>query len=70
MTARGWLLRLAATGLACAPFPASAEIDGHGPDAWRVTGVAADDVLNARVGPGTGYPVIDSFAHDARDCAR
>ena len=25
---------------------ALAEIDGHGPDAWRVTGVAADDVLN------------------------
>lgn len=67
MSARGWLLRLATAGLACAPFPASAEIDGHGPDAWRVIGVSADDVLNARIGPGTGYPVIDSFAHDARD---
>lgn len=48
------------------PFIAQAEIDGHGPDAWRVTGVAAHDVLNARMGPGTGYPVIETFAPDAR----
>lgn len=41
-----------------------AEIDGHGPDAWRVTGVAAGDVLNARMGPGTSYPVIDHFDPD------
>lgn len=39
-----------------------AEIDGYGPDAWRVTGVASTDVLNARMGPGADYPVIDSFA--------
>lgn len=36
--------------------------DGHGPDAWRVTGVAANDVLNGRMGPGTNYPVIERFA--------
>ncbi len=46
--------------------PALAEIDGHGPDAWQVTGVAPDDVLNARTGPGTEYPVIESFAPDER----
>ena len=37
-----------------------------GPDAWRVVGVASDDVLNARIGPGTAYFVIDALAHDAR----
>lgn len=47
-------------------LPAYAEIDGHGPDAWRVTGVPANDVLNARMGPGTAYPVIASFAHNER----
>ncbi|MAS14450.1 MAG: hypothetical protein CMH69_14220 [Nitratireductor sp.] len=43
-----------------------AEIDGHSPDAWRVTNVSADDVLNARMGPGTNFPVIETFAHDER----
>ncbi len=38
-----------------------AEIDGHGPDAWRVIGVASGDQLNARMGPSTDYPVIDTF---------
>lgn len=46
--------------------PLAAEIDGHGPDAWQVTGVAADDVLNARMGPGTQYRVIDRFAPGER----
>lgn len=45
---------------------AQAEIDGHGPDAWRVTGVSGNDRLNARMGPGTNYPVIETFAHDER----
>lgn len=53
-------------GLALAVPAARAEIDGHGPDAWRVTGVAANDVLNMRMGPGTEYPVIDSLAPNAR----
>lgn len=48
------------------PLAARAEIDGHGPDAWRVTGVSANDVLNARMGPGTNYPVIETFGHDER----
>jgi hypothetical protein len=52
--------------LAWQPFAAYAEIDGHGPDAWQVHGVATNDVLNARMGPGTTYPVIDTFAHDER----
>ncbi|HSH57594.1 MAG TPA: hypothetical protein VK965_06595, partial [Halomonas sp.] len=37
-----------------------------GPDAWRVTGVADDDVLNARMGPGTDYSVITTFGPRAR----
>ncbi|MEQ5829405.1 hypothetical protein J3456_18845 [Sulfitobacter sp. NFXS29] len=45
---------------------AHAEIDGHGPDAWQVRGVASNDVLNARMGPGTDYSIIETFAHDAR----
>lgn len=53
-------------GLAFAVLPARAEIDGHGPDAWRVTGVSANDHLNARMGPGTNYPVIETFAHNER----
>lgn len=46
---------------------AQAEIDGHGPDGWRVTGVSVNDVLNARMGPGTNYPVIETFAHNERN---
>lgn len=45
---------------------ARAEIDGHGPDAWRVTGVSSGDALNARMGPGTNFPVIETFAHNER----
>lgn len=45
---------------------AQADLDGHGPDAWRVTGVASDDMLNARMGPGTEYKVIEKFAPDER----
>ena len=53
-------------GLGWLPFAAQAEIDGYGPDAWQVHGVAANDVLNARMGPGTAFPVIETFAHDER----
>lgn len=54
------ILAAALGGLVLAA-PAVADLDGHGPDAWQVTGVAADDVLNARMGPGTQYQVIDRF---------
>ena len=61
---------LAVAAIAVAlPFFASAahaEIDGSGPDAWRVTAVPANDVVNVRMGPGTNYPVIETFAHDER----
>ena len=55
---------IAGLTLAVAPAAAVAEIDGYGPDSWRVVGVARDDVLNARMGPDTRYPVIESFRHD------
>lgn len=45
-------------------LPVHAEADG--PDAWRVTGVAPHDVLNMRMGPGTGYMVIGSLGPYAR----
>ncbi len=48
--------------LACVMSTALAEIDGHGPDSWRVTEVATDDTLNARMGPSTDYAVIEQFA--------
>lgn len=63
--------RLAVAAIAVAlPFFTSiayAEIDGHGPDAWRVMGVPPNDVLNVRMGPGTNYPVIETFAHNERN---
>src|SRR5690606_26493556 len=46
---------------------AQAEINGHGPDGWRVTGIKTNDVLDARMGPGTAYPVIKAFARNERD---
>jgi hypothetical protein len=57
---------LALLALAVMASPAQAEIDGHGPDAWRVTGVSSNDKLNARMGPGTNFPVIEAFAHNER----
>jgi len=48
----------------CGTGPVLGEADG--PDAWRVVGVAPDDSLNARMGPGTDYMVIGTFDHDAR----
>lgn len=56
----------AAIAISIASTTARAEIDGHGPDAWRVIGVSSNDALNARMGPGTGYPVIETFSHDER----
>lgn len=65
-TIRTLRIALAATSLGITVLSAQAEIDGHGPDAWRVTGVSANDVLNARMGPGTNYPAIETFAHNER----
>lgn len=64
MSMRGFTMSLMALSISCWPALAHAEIDGHGPDTWRVHDVAADDVLNARMGPGTNYPIIDTFEHD------
>ena len=47
---------LAGVLLALTPLPATATADG--PDFYRVVGVAAEDYLNLRRGPGTGYEVI------------
>ena len=57
---------LLALAMALMAGGALADIDGHGPDAWRVTGVAANDVLYARMGPGTSYPVLTTFAANER----
>lgn len=64
---RGLVLNMAmACAVIFAPVAAQAEIDGHGPDAWRVIDVAPDDILNMRIGPGTDYIVIDQLAPNAR----
>lgn len=34
----------------------SAQMDGHGPDAWQVTGVAANDVQEFRTAAKGGVP--------------
>ena len=52
--------------LAAAALATAALATADGPDAWRVTGVSASDVLNVRVGPGTQYFVISALPHNAR----
>ncbi|WP_439561737.1 hypothetical protein [Roseinatronobacter sp.] len=63
---QGHQTRLATAALIviCSATAGHAQLDGHGPDAWRVIDVAPDDVLNLRMGPGTQYPIIGSFAPD------
>jgi len=63
------LLRSLICGAALAltsPVFAQAVLDGHGPDAWQVTGVASNDVLNLRAGPSTDYPRIGRLTYNAR----
>lgn len=43
-----------------------ADTDGHGPDAWRVVDVPQAQELEARMGPGSEYLVIDRFAAGER----
>jgi len=43
-----------------------ADLDGHGPDAWRVIGVEPGQQLQARMGPGINYRATVSFPRDAR----
>lgn len=59
-------LGIAVSALFLTAPSAQADLDGHGPDAWRVTGVTANDMLNARMGPGTNYKVIERFAPNER----
>lgn len=47
-------------------FSACAQLDGHGPDAWKVVDIEPGELLQARMGPGMQYPVIETFRHDER----
>jgi peptidoglycan/xylan/chitin deacetylase (PgdA/CDA1 family) len=50
------------------PEPDGGPVPDHGDEpraVWDVTGVAANDVLNVRRGPGTTFPVIGTLASDA-----
>lgn len=40
--------------------------DGHGPDFYRVNGVAYHDHLNVRHGPGVRNPVVYTLPYNAR----
>ena len=56
-------------GGAAKPAPVTEDYaDGlaGGPDWWQVTGVAANDTLNVRAGPGTGNAVIGQLANGDR----
>lgn len=59
-------LALATLALAALAHAGPALATADGPDAWRVTGVASNDVLNVRVGPGTEYFVITALPFNAR----
>ncbi|MEZ5839985.1 MAG: hypothetical protein R3D02_06025 [Hyphomicrobiales bacterium] len=52
------------TMIAIVPLPALAEADG--PDAYRVTGVARNDVLNIRSGPSARFDIVGTIPHDGR----
>lgn len=59
-------MRRAATLLAVlAAGPAAATQEYILPTLFDVAGVAADDVLNVRAGPGTGHEVVGTLAPDA-----
>lgn len=64
MTRNSVLIAVAAV-VATATAARAENADG-GPELWRVTGVAADDMLNARMGPAIDFPVIETFAPDER----
>jgi len=57
--------RLALT-LALIATASLAHAEADGPDAWRVIGVASNDVLNVRAGPGTDYMILDALPYNAR----
>ena len=46
-------------------FPATATTDAF-PALYDVVGVAEDDVLNVRSGPGTAFEIVGTLAHDAQ----
>ncbi|SDE66639.1 SH3 domain-containing protein [Limimaricola pyoseonensis] len=58
-------MRRLALLLALWAAPAFATVDAW-PALYDVAGVAADDMLNIRSGPGTGHAVIGTLAPDAR----
>lgn len=60
------LARLTLVVSLIATLAPAAHATADGPDAWRVHNVASNDVLNARVGPGTNYFILDALPHNAR----
>lgn len=58
------MIRLMALFLFFVPAAATGQ---EFPALYIVTGVATDDVLNVRSGPGAAHPIIGELAHDAVD---
>ena len=61
-----WLLLLC---LGAHHLPATAEAEADGPDFYRVTGVAADDVLNIRAEPSPHATHVGSIPPMRTACA-
>lgn len=58
-------MRSLAMMLMLAALGGTAMAEADGPDFFRVTGVAADDMLNLRTGPGAGHEKIGEIPPDA-----
>ncbi|MEM0946978.1 MAG: SH3 domain-containing protein [Pseudomonadota bacterium] len=58
------MIRAIAVLLAALAAPANAAADSW-PALYDVVSVAADDTLNVRSGPGAGFDVVGTLAHDA-----
>ena len=57
-------------GWAYAPLPGYGAAGGSAEgETYRVFGVAGDDVLNMREGPGTGYPIVTAIPPNGRGIA-
>jgi len=59
------LIILGTVGMLSAAGANAVHACADGPDTWRVKGVASNDVLNVRSGPGLGFGVIGTLPHNA-----
>lgn len=53
----------------CLAVPSLVNAEAGGPDSWKVTGVAANDVLNVRAQPNASSPIVGTVPPDGRGLA-